>query len=130
MRKPVSHPTFGQARGQARGPTLGTAMARMLAVACVAATLAIPSLVSAQMREFTGRIDKVTKKKMIVDNRMGDKVTFVYSKGDTQVEGTKTEWKKLKKKDWVTVSWKFTDKPREAYKVLVVEEDEDAGEDG
>jgi hypothetical protein len=105
-------------------------MARLLAVACVAATLAIPSLVSAQTREFTGRVDKVTKKKMIVDNRMGDKVTFVYSKGDTQVEGTKTEWKKLKRKDWVTVSWKFIDKPRKAYKVLVFEKVDDEAEEG
>jgi hypothetical protein len=129
MRKPASHPTFGPSFR----PTLGTATARLLAVACVAAALAIPSLVSAQTREFTGRVDKVTKKKMIVDNRMGDKVTFIYSKGDTQVEGTKTEWKKLKTKDWVTVSWKFIDKPRKAYKVLVFEKVEDEGgeeEDG
>jgi len=43
-----------------------------------AAVLMAPSLASAQgMREFTGRIDRVNKKKMIVDNRMGDKVSFV-----------------------------------------------------
>ena len=95
----------------------------------LAASLAVPSLASAQVREFTGRIDKVTKKKMIVDNRMGDKVTFVYSKKETQVEGTKTDWKKLKAKDWVTVSWKFIDKPRKAYKVVVFEKDEEEGED-
>ncbi len=93
-----------------------------------AVSLSLSSLAAAQMREFTGRVDKVTKKKMIVDNRMGDKVTFVYSKGDTQVEGTKTEWKKLKAKDWVTVSWKFIDKPRKAYKVVVFEKDEDEEE--
>jgi len=99
------------------------------AACLVAAGLAISSVASAQMREFTGRIDRVTKKKMIVDNRMGDKVTFVYSEGETQVEGTKTEWEKLKAKDWVTVSWKFVDKPRKAYKVLVFEKDEDEGEE-
>jgi hypothetical protein len=100
------------------------------AVALLAAVLAValllPSVASAQMREFTGRIDKVNKKQMIVDNRMGDKVKFVYAKGDTTVEGTKSEWKKLKTKDWVTVSWKFIDKPRKAYKVVVFEKkDED-----
>ena len=95
----------------------------------LAACLAVPTLASAQTREFTGRIDKITKKKMIVDNRMGDKVTFVYAKDETAVEGTKSEWKKLKTKDWVTVSWKFIDKPRKAYKVVVFEKDEDEGAD-
>jgi hypothetical protein len=100
------------------------------AVALLAAVLAValllPSVASAQMREFTGRIDKVNKKQMIVDNRMGDKVKFVYAKGETAVEGTKSEWRKLKTKDWVTVSWKFIDKPRKAYKVVVFEKkDED-----
>ena len=43
-----------------------------------AAVLLAPSLATAQkMREFTGRIDRVNKKNMIVDNRMGDKVSFV-----------------------------------------------------
>lgn len=93
-----------------------------------AAALLIPSLASAQMREFTGRIDKINKKQMIVDNRMGDKVKFVYAKKETVVEGTKTEWRKLKTKDWVTVSWKFVDNPRKAYKVVVFEKDEDEDE--
>ena len=84
-----------------------------------------PSSVSAQMREFTGRIDKINKKQMIVDNRMGDKVKFVYAKGETVVEGTKEKWKKLKNKDWVRVSWKFIDKPRKAYKVVVFEKEDD-----
>jgi len=83
-------------------------------------TRVAPATASAQMREFTGRIDKVTKKKMIVDNRMGDKVKFVYAKGETVVEGKKTTWKKLKTKDWVKVSWKFIDKPRKAYKIVVL----------
>jgi hypothetical protein len=99
------------------------------ATLAMAASVLVPSLASAQTREFTGRIDKVTKKKMIVDNRMGDKVTFVYAKDETAVEGTKSEWKKLKTKDWVTVSWKFIDKPRKAYKVVVFEKDDDEGED-
>ncbi len=40
-----------------------------LAALIVAALLTAPSMASAQMREFSGRIDKVSKKKMIVDNR-------------------------------------------------------------
>jgi len=97
----------------------------ILAATALFVVASSPSSVSAQMREFTGRIDKVNKKQMIVDNRMGDKVKFVYAKGETVVEGTKTQWKKLKTKDWVTVSWKFIDKPRKAYKVVVFEKEDD-----
>ena len=91
----------------------------------LAAALVVPTLATAQMREFSGRIDRVSKKKMIVDNRMGDKVSFVPA-DDVEVTGEeKTEWKHLKKGDWVTVSWKFVDKPRKAYKVAVQPPKED-----
>ena len=107
---------------------LASRIAALAALALVAVLL-LPASASAQMREFTGRIDKINAKQMIVDNRMGDKVKFVFSKGETVVEGTKTDWKKLKQKDWVTVSWKFVDKPRKAYKILVFEKKEDEGEE-
>ncbi len=97
-----------------------------LAFALVAA-VALPSIASAQYREFTGRIDKIGRGKLIVDNRKGDKVSFIQV-DETVVEGEgKTDWKELKKKDWVTVSWKFVDKPRKAYKIVVLppREDED-----
>ena len=98
--------------------------ARFLALAAIVVLLA-PTLASAQMREFTGRIDRVSKKKMIVDNRMGDKVSFVHI-DTTEVSGEgKEKWKDLKKKDWGTVSWKFVDKPRKAYKVKVLPPRED-----
>jgi hypothetical protein len=88
------------------------------------------SVASAQSyREFSGKIDKINKKKMIVDNRMGDKVTFERLK-ETKVSGEeKSKWKDLKKEDWVTVSWKMMDKPRKAYKVEVLPPKEEAGED-
>ena len=76
------------------------------------------------MREFSGRLDTITKKKMIVDNRQGDKVSFVRV-DETVVEGEKEDWDKLKKKDWITVSWKMMDKPRKAYKVVVQPPKED-----
>ena len=99
------------------------------AAALVALALIAPSFASAgDYREFTGQIDKIKKKKLIVDNRKGDKVSFVQI-DTTEVSGEKTEWKKLKKKDWVTVSWKFEDKPRKAYKVLVLPARKEAGED-
>ena len=95
----------------------------------VIAALVAPSLAGAQMREFTGRIDRISKSKMIVDNRMGDKVSFIPA-DDVEVSGEgKTNWKGLKKNDWVTVSWKFIDKPRKAYKVVVQPPKKEAGDD-
>ena len=89
-------------------------------VLIASAALLAPSLASAQMlREFTGRIDRISKKKFIVDNRQGDKVSFVFIE-TTEVSGEKSEKKELKKKDWVTVSWKFIDNPRKAYKIVVL----------
>ena len=99
-------------------------------VGFVGGALALPDVAQAQaqMREFTGRVDKVKKKKLIVDNRMGDKVSFVQA-DETEVKGEKKSWKKLKKGDWVTVSWKFVDKPRKAYIVVVLPDKDEAGED-
>ena len=54
-----------------------------------------------------------------------DVLKFVYAKGETVVEVTKERWKKVKNKDWVTVSWKMIDNPRKAYKVVVFEKDDD-----
>ncbi|MGH0034886.1 MAG: hypothetical protein ACQGVK_07640 [Myxococcota bacterium] len=91
----------------------------------LAAAVVLPSIASAQYREFTGRIDKIGKKKMIVDNRKGDKVSFV-KVDETVVEGEgKKEWGDLKQKEWVTVSWKFVDKPRKAYKIVVIPSQDD-----
>ncbi len=103
----------------------------VILLAAVAATtlLAGPSLASEMYREFTGRIDKINKKKMIVDNRQGDKVSFVQI-DTTEVSGEgKSKWKDLRKKDWVTVSWKFIDKPRKAYKIVVNPPKSEAGKD-
>jgi hypothetical protein len=96
-------------------------------VALVAPAL-LPGRAAAQTREFTGKVDKISKKEMIVDNRMGDKVKFL-KLDDTVVEGEKKDWKNVKKSDWVTVHWKMADKPRKAYKVVVLPPREEAGED-
>jgi len=81
---------------------------------------------SAQSREFTGKVDSISEKKIIIDNRQGDKVSF--NKLDsTTVEGEKTAWSDVKKGDWATVEWKFVDKPRKAYKVTIIPPKEEAG---
>jgi hypothetical protein len=105
-------------------------MTRMVLLALVAliVPVAMPGAASAQMREFVGKVDKIDAKKLIVDNRKGDKVSFD-KVAETTVEGTKTDWGAIKKEDWVSVSWKMMDKPRKAYKVNVMPPKEEAGED-
>ena len=108
---------------------------RLLAVVAfvlVAVPVLLPGAAAAQYREFTGRIDKVSSKKLIVDNRSGDKVSFmpVPDSEITVQEGAaldekRESWDDLKKGDWVKVSWKFIDKPRKAYKVMVLPPRED-----
>jgi hypothetical protein len=102
---------------------------RIVLIALVTlAAAALPGTALAQFREFSGKVDKIDKKKIFVDNRMGDKVSFE-KVDETVVEGTKTEWDKIKKEDWVTVSWKMIDKPRKAYKVVVSPPKEEEGEE-
>ena len=98
------------------------------AVLLVAGVFLAPGDADAQYREFSGEVQKISKNKMIVDNRMGDKVSF-NKVDDTVVEGEATSWDEIKKKQWVTVSWKFIDKPRKAYKIVVEPEKEEEGED-
>jgi hypothetical protein len=83
---------------------------------------------SAQNREFTGKVDQISEKKIIIDNRQGDKVSF-NKLDETVVEGEKTAWTEIKKGDWATVEWKFVDKPRKAYKVTVIPPKEEPGEE-
>lgn len=110
-------------------------LARAFALAALVALAAVvlaPGAALAQYREFTGRIDKINDKKMIVDNRQGDKVTFDKlqdTKVDDTHEGKKKGWSDLKNDDWVTVKWKMVDKPRKAYEVIVLPPKTEAGED-
>lgn len=82
----------------------------------------------AQMREFVGKLDSVSDKKVIVDNRKGDKISFNKVE-ETTVEGEKTKWDDLKKNDWVTVYWQMKDNPRKAYKINVMKPKEEGGEE-
>ena len=100
----------------------------MVALVALLAPAVLPSSAGAQTREFTGKVDKISKSEVIVDNRMGDKVKFE-KLDSTTVEGEKKEWKNVKKNDWVTVHWKMIDKPRKAYKVVVLPPKAEVGED-
>ena len=92
----------------------------LVLVVLVAALLVVAGPAAAQMREFTGRVDKINDEKFILDNRKGDKVTFRRI-DTTEVSGQgKTSWDDLEKGDWLIASWKFVDKPRKVYKVVVI----------
>ena len=78
-------------------------------------------------RNFFGKVDRVSRKELILDNRKGDKLKFVPAK-DVQVVGLKTDWERIKKNDWAIAAWKMSDNPRVAYKVCVKPEQQEAGE--
>ncbi len=109
---------------------------RLTLIALVALVLPVATagVAAAQYREFTGRVDKINKKKMIVDNRMGDKVTFARLEKTKVVDTSgrdkpKSKWTDLGSDDWVTVKWKMMDKPRKAYEVILLPRKAEAGED-
>ena len=95
-------------------------LGRLAFVTSIAAALPLllPSVSHAQLRDFEGKVDSINEKQIIVDNRKGDKLTFVKTE-ETTVEGDKKAWPDIKKNDWVAVSSKMLEKPRKAYKVVV-----------
>ena len=96
-----------------------------MAAAFITAAISLPALADEPYREFTGRIDVVNKKKFIVDNRQGDKVSFVFIK-DTEVSGEKKLARKIKKGDWCSQSSRFVAKTRSASMSVVFQpRDED-----
>jgi hypothetical protein len=80
-------------------------------------------------KDFMGLVQKISKKELLVDNRMGDKLKFKPAK-QVPVSGEGREkWDDIKKGDWVVVTWEMFDKPRVAYEVKVVPPKAEAGED-
>ena len=84
----------------------------------VALSFAFATVASAQMREFTGRIERVSAGQLVVGNRAGDQLSFAAASG-VVVRGAKSSWGELAKGDFVTVSWKLDDEPRKAHAVVV-----------
>jgi len=88
-------------------------------------------------REFSGKVQKFKKsgKKagFLLDNNQGDKVSFRKAENsvvvDNRAEKKAEKWEDLKNGLWVSVCWKFTDKPRLAYKVTVQDPPADTAKD-
>jgi hypothetical protein len=94
----------------------------------VVASLLAPAIASAQLRDFEGKVDSISDKGIIVDNRKGDKITFEKT-AETTVEGKATAWDAVKKGDWVAVASKMLEKPRKAYKVTIKDPPADSAVD-
>jgi hypothetical protein len=92
---------------------------RSLLLAALAAfvSFAVPGDAAAQLREYSGRIVSVSGAVLVVDSG-GDKLSFQQA-AQAQVSGQKQKWGALAKGDWVTVSWKIGDSPRQAHRVVV-----------
>ena len=95
-----------------RALALPLALASLLVVATQAAA-DCPS----GMREFMGNVTRIDGGKISVDNRLGDGLRFVRAPG-ARVVGRR-DWSDIQPGDFVSVCWKFEDKPRAAYVVTV-----------
>ena len=96
--------------------------ARGLALALFA--LALAGVAAADDREFTGKIERITRDALIVESRMGDQLRFERT-GETTVssgsgESGRASWADLEPGDRVSVRWKLMDEPRKAYEVIVL----------
>jgi hypothetical protein len=78
-------------------------------------------------RIFEGMIKKVSKRDFTI-TKGGEMVKFVPYEG-VEVKGEKTEYKKLKKDDWIRVCFRRMDKPRYAYEITVIPPPDDHAED-
>ncbi len=85
----------------------------------VALPLVLSNEASAGFREFSGKVTEISGDELVIDNRQGDRVSFRRSEATT-VTGAKKSWQAIEQGDRVSVSWKMVDKPRIAYKVVVM----------
>ena len=85
--------------------------------------VALPLILSneafAEFREFSGKVAEISSGELVIDNRQGDRVSFERSEATT-VTGAKQSWGAIERGDSVSVSWKMVDKPRIAYKIVVM----------
>ena len=100
-----------------------------LLVAALALFLASAAGAEGPRKEFKGLVQKVGKRELMVDNRMGDKLKFQPAKDVTVSGEGKSSWAEIKKGNWVVVTWEMFDKPRIAYEVQVIPDKEEEGED-
>ena len=102
-------------------------LALILLALCVL-SVAPAAPVWAQSREFSGKIDKIGKRRMVVDSGMGEKVRFRRTNATAVSDqrpprlraSPRKAWEDLRAGDWVAVEWQLADKPRKAYRIVVL----------
>ena len=95
--------------------------ARRLA-APVAAALALGFAAAparADHRDFAGKVKGVSEQGVTVENRQGDRRSFVRGK-KTKVRGGPGSWEGLRPGDEVIVDWHLEDQPARARRVRVI----------
>ena len=76
---------------------------------------------AADHRDFAGKVKKVSKERVTIENRQGDRRSFVRGE-KTKVRGTRKDWNGIKPGDQVIVDWHLEDKPARARRVRVIED--------
>lgn len=105
------------------GKRFGRLRARAVAVGFAAAVaLLAAGPAGADHRDFAGRVKKVSKKRVTVENRMGDRRSFVRGE-KTRVRGGRSSWDGLAPGDEVIVDWHLEDRPARARRVRVIGQD-------
>ncbi|MBW2393148.1 MAG: hypothetical protein JRG95_02670 [Deltaproteobacteria bacterium] len=102
-------------------------VAGLLSVAMAAALFFSAASAGAEctgMRAFRGRIVKIEKAALTVQNQKDDKITFARAERGAIVDrrsGTEpaSSWADLQKNMLVSVCWKFDDDPPRAHKIVV-----------
>ena len=92
-----------------------------LAVALLVIAAPAGSDPAADHRDFPGKVSKVSKERVTIENRQGDRRSFVRG-NKTKVRGTRDHWDGIKPGDQVIVDWHLEDKPARARRVRVIED--------
>jgi len=109
------------------GPTARFVLVGAAVIGVGAAVLA-PGISAAETREFVGSVVKINATKVVVENRMRDKMDFIHS-DSTVVEGRRSRWKDIEAKDRVSVTWDVGDKPRRAHRIKVMAPEKSSGDE-
>jgi hypothetical protein len=95
--------------------------ARSVAVAASVLMLAlgVAAPVGADLRDFVGSVQEVSKEGVVVRSRAGDQRRFVRTKR-TRVVGARSRWDELRGGDSVIVTWDLDDEPVECRRIDVL----------
>jgi hypothetical protein len=97
-----------------RARQLGAALCAVVGIALAGSPTA------ADHRDFAGKVSKVSKKRVTIENRQGDRRSFVRGT-KTKVRGRRSDWDGIRPGDKVIIDWHLEDRPARARRVRVIE---------